>query len=110
MDNWENSKRRKFIKIGFYSVFLAGLVGVCSFAMEAQDEPEQAAVMAARKPVEVELEEAQPGILLGVQEIDDPVESTMEIVNDTILSNVPVADYSYSFNKHINFDNLKYFK
>lgn len=102
MDNWENSKRRKFIKIGFYSVFLAGLVGVCSFAMEARDEPEQAAVMAARKPVEVELEEAQPGILLGVQEIDDPVESTMEIVNDTILSNVPVADYSYSFNKHIN--------
>lgn len=101
MSGWENKKKRKFIKISFYSVFLAGLVGICAFAAQSPEEPEQAAVMAARKPADVELKEVKP-ILLGEQEIDEPVESTMEIVNDKILSNVPVADYSYSFNENIN--------
>lgn len=102
MGNWENSKRRKFIKAGFYSVFAAGLVGLCVFATHAEEEPEQAAVKAARKPMEVEVKEGQAVILLGEQEPEEPIESTMEIVNDTILSNVPVADYSYSFNGRID--------
>lgn len=107
MSRWGSSKKRKFIKAGFYSAFLAGLAGVCVFAMQVSnqekeaDEPEIAAVMAARKPAEVELKDVKP-ILLGEQEVDEPTESTMEIVNDKILSNVPVADYSYSFNENIS--------
>lgn len=102
MGNWENSKRRKFIKVGFYSVFLAGLAGICVFATQAKEDPEQAAVMAARKPMDVEVKEGKTAILLGEEEAQKSVESTMEIVNDTILSNVPIADYSYSFNGQLN--------
>ncbi len=101
MGNWENSKKRKIFKTTFYSVFMVGLVSMCIAVPKLAKEPEVATVKAARRPAEVELKEVEPVLLASEKESEEPVESTMEIVNDTILSNVPIADYSYSFNENI---------
>lgn len=74
---------------------------MCAFAESWTGEVEQSEVKAARRAVEIEIEEAQPA-LLAIMDTEEPEEeATKEIVNDSILSNVPAADYAYSFDKKL---------
>lgn len=74
---------------------------MCILAENWAGKSQGAEVKAARRAMEIEIEEAQP-TLLTMMETEEPKEEvTKEIVNDSILSNVPAADYSYSFDKKL---------
>lgn len=93
------------MKAVLISCFLTGVTGICFWAdsQQGQEEVEEpAAVMAARRAMDVEAEEAQPIMFLEQDTEEETVESTMEIVNDVILSDIPAADYSYSFEKKLS--------
>ena len=62
-----------------------------------------AAVKAARRPMGMEVEEVRTVLLpIADSEQQPQVETTMEIVDDSILGNVPAADYAYSFNRQLD--------
>lgn len=102
MGKWDSKQKRNFlVKTAFTVCFLIGLVSMCVFAENWTGETQDAEVKAARRAMEIEVEEAQP-TLLAMMETEEPEEEiTKEIVNDSILSNVPAADYAYSFDKKL---------
>lgn len=60
-------------------------------------------VKAARRPMGMEVEEVQTVLLPLSDTGQQPqAETTKEIVDDSILSHVPAADYAYSFNKQMD--------
>ncbi len=102
MGKWDSNQKRHFlVKTTFTVCFLVGLVSMCVLAENWTEEAQSAEVKAARRAMTVEIEEAQP-TLLAMMETEEPEEEvTKEIVNDSILSNVPAADYAYSFDKKL---------
>lgn len=107
MGRRSNGRTRYLIfKTAFIFCFFAGLISVCIFAETKTAENvrvEKAAVKAARRPMELEVEEVQTVLLpMADTEQQPQVETTKEIVDDSILSNVPAADYAYSFNKQLD--------
>lgn len=104
MGKQETSRKLyNIIKAAFISCFLTGVIGICFWADSRQEEEEeQAAVMAARRALDIEVEEAQPIMFIEQETQEEVAESTMEIVNGVILSDIPAADYSYSFEKQID--------
>ncbi|MCM1252764.1 MAG: LamG domain-containing protein [Clostridium sp.] len=101
MGKWDSNQKRHFLmKTVFTVCFLGGLVMLCVFA-ENRTGMQNSEVKAARRALEIEIEEAQPSLLAMLDGEEPEEESTKEIVNDSILGNVPAADYSYSFNKKL---------
>lgn len=74
---------------------------MCAFAANWTGEEAQSEVKAARRAMEIEIEEAQPALLAMMDTEEPEEEAVKEIVNDSILSNVPAADYAYSFDKKL---------
>ena len=103
MGNWDSNQKRHFLlKTAFTVCFLIGLVSMCVFAENWTEDTQSAEVKAARRAIELEIEEAAQPTLLAMMETEEPEEEvTKEIVNDSILSNVPAADYAYSFDKKL---------
>ena len=103
MGKWDSSQKRHFlVKTALTGCFLVGLVSMCVLAENWNGEEVQSAeVKAARRALEIEVEEAQPTLLAVMETEEQEEEVTKEIVNDSILSNVPAADYAYSFDKKL---------
>lgn len=102
MGEWDIKQKRHFLlKTAFTVCFLVGLVSMCVFAENWTGEAQGAEVKAARRAMEIEIEEVQPTLLAMMDEEEPEEEITKEIVNDSILGNVPAADYSYSFDKKL---------
>lgn len=98
MGKWDSNQKRHFLVKTILTVcFLGGLVSVCVLAENWTGHARPLEVKAARRAMEVEIEEAQPALLAMMDEEEPEEESTKEIVNDSILGNVPAADYAYSF-------------
>ena len=108
----QSSSRKKYyiIKTVMICGFFASLASACIFAETRTAEAaraEQASVKAARRPMELEVDEVRdvqtvllPMVNTGTEQ--PSVETTKEIVDDSILSNVPAADYAYSFDKQMD--------
>lgn len=106
MGKWDSSRKKYIlVKSVFIISFFVCLISVCVFAENWTKKTEYSEVKAARRAIDVELEEAAPVLLAMTDEQEPEVEATKEIVDDTILSNVPAADYAYSFDKTL--DNVK---
>ena len=103
MGKWDSNQKRHFlVKTTLTVCFLVVLVSTCVFAENWAGDTQSAEVKAARRAMGIEIEEAQPA-LLAMMETEEPEEEvTKEIVNDSILSNVPAADYAYSFDKKLS--------
>ena len=107
MGKQNSSRTRHFIfKTVCIVCFFVCLVSVCAFAETRTAETasaEKAAVKAARRPMGMEVEEVRTVLLpLVSTEQQTQVETTKEIVDDSILSNVPAADYAYSFDRQLD--------
>ncbi len=95
-----STKRIVALKAAAVLCFLTALVGTVVLVEGMERPAEDAEVMAARRAKEMELDASA----LAVQEeISRPHEAEIhkEIVNDTILGDVPAADYSYSFDREM---------
>lgn len=103
MGKWDSDrKKHMLVKSVLITGFFAGIVSACVFAENWTKETERSEVKAARRAMDVEVEEAPP-VLLAMMDTQEPeVETTKEIVDDTILGNVPAADYAYSFDKELD--------
>lgn len=100
MGKWD-SKRKRYILVKTIGIvcFLGGLISTCVFAENWTEETEQSQVMAARRAMDIEIEEVPPMLMAMAESTEDEAEVPKEIVKDRILSSVPRADYSYSFDK-----------
>ncbi len=102
MGKLANSMRKQTaVKAAAALCFCSFLAGTAIFVNGMEEAEEAAEVKAARRAKEVDIEDVQP---VEIPELDPwrhDTEVQMEIVNDMILSDVPAADYSYSFDKQI---------
>lgn len=91
--------RRRILPAGLLGVLLAVVVVLIGTVVSAraETEAEEADTPSVEQEIQVEAA-AQAAVALPVLEQEKPVvESSKEIVRDTLLSDVPAADYSYSF-------------
>ena len=100
MGEWDSKQKRHIlVKAICIAGFFGSLVSVCAFAENWTKETEQSEVKAARRAMDIEIEEVPPMLMAMAETTEDEPDVTKEIVRDRLLSSVPRADYSYSFDK-----------
>lgn len=95
-----SKKRMTALKTIAVLCFLAALVGTVILVEGMEGPEEDAEVMAARRAKETELDVSMAAVQ---EEIPRPHEAEIhkEIVNGTILGDVPAADYAFSFDREL---------
>lgn len=87
-----------FVLVGIVLGIVAVVIAVTAQNRTQKNSSEQESV-----PVDTDVGTAQVSVVLPGLEPEKPeVDSSKEIVGDVLLSNVPRADYSYSFNGKLN--------
>lgn len=89
---------RPLVSVGIVLLAAAAFIYVAVQSRKQQDNAVQESATVAEPSADALAKVALPG--LGPEEPE--VDSSKEIVNDVLLSNVPKADYSYSFNGKLN--------
>lgn len=104
MTNGENEgTRRKILLVCLLGIILiAAAVPLCT-AVSAREEKNREEREAHLEEQETQAGAAQAAVALPTMEQEKPVvESSKEIVRDALLSDVPSADYSYSFDDRLD--------